>query len=41
MYTEIINPLTNRKVNIGSKLGIKILKNYINYVKYGGTIMWH
>ena len=32
MYSEIINPLTNRKVNIESKLGIKILENYI--VKY-------
>jgi len=29
-YNKIINPLTGRKVNITSKLGKKILKNYLN-----------
>lgn len=29
-YKKIINPITGRKVNITSKLGIKIIKNYLN-----------
>jgi hypothetical protein len=29
-YNKIINPLTGRKVNITSKLGKKILRNYLN-----------
>jgi len=36
MYTQIINPLTNRKVNIYTKLGNEILFNYVQYGK--GTI---
>jgi hypothetical protein len=36
MYNKIINPVTNRKVNISSKLGISIIKNY---VAYGGEIL--
>ena len=35
MYTFIINPLTNKKVDIKSKLGIQIIKNY-SYNLYGG-----
>lgn len=29
MYSKIINPITNKKININSKIGKKILKNYI------------
>ena len=36
MYNKIVNPLTNRKVVIQSKLGQLILKNYLNNLK-GGT----
>ena len=35
MYSKIINPLTNRKVNIDSKLGLQILKNYLNNLSGG------
>ena len=35
MYDKITNPLTGRKVNIDSKLGIQILKSYIR-VQLGG-----
>lgn len=35
MYDKIKNPITNRYVNIHSKLGKNILKNYINQL--GGT----
>lgn len=35
-YLFIINPKTNRKVNIGSKLGTRILKQYVNQL--GGVI---
>jgi serine/threonine protein kinase len=34
-YAKITNPVTNRKVNISSKLGIKILNNYLNQL--GGS----
>lgn len=37
MYNKIVNPKTNRKVNINSKLGKNILKNYYSILKYGGT----
>tara|TARA_Y100000385_G_scaffold244093_1_gene261946 strand:+ start:4934 stop:5719 length:786 start_codon:yes stop_codon:yes gene_type:complete len=37
MYSKIVNPKTNRKVNISSKLGKNILKNYYSILKYGGT----
>tara|TARA_Y100000385_G_scaffold291284_1_gene368331 strand:+ start:2890 stop:4149 length:1260 start_codon:yes stop_codon:yes gene_type:complete len=39
MYTKIINPKTNRKVNINSKLGSYILKNYLVYLnhQYGSS----
>ena len=37
-YNFIINPLTNRKVSVFSKLGKNIIKNYIdNYSIYGGS----
>tara|TARA_Y100000385_G_scaffold275314_1_gene319572 strand:+ start:16033 stop:17364 length:1332 start_codon:yes stop_codon:yes gene_type:complete len=29
MYRKIINPITNKQVNINSKLGQKVLKNYL------------
>ena len=32
-YNFIINPKTNRKVSIYGKLGTKILKNYLNFLK--------
>ena len=35
MYSRIKNPLTKRYVNINTKLGTKIIKNYIHYL-YGG-----
>ena len=36
MYNKIVNPLTNRKVNITSKIGRKVLKNYLNQL--GGAL---
>lgn len=42
MYNKIINPKTNRKVNINSDKGLKIITKYINYIgKYqkGGLII--
>ena len=32
MYNKIINPITGRKVNINSKKGKQILKNYLNQI---------
>ena len=32
MYQYIVNPTTNRKVNINSKLGKKVLNKYINLI---------
>jgi hypothetical protein len=32
IYKKIINPVTGRKVRIESKLGMKILKNYLKYL---------
>lgn len=40
MYNKIINPITNRYVNINSKQGKTILNNYINYLNGGGPIMY-
>lgn len=40
MFNKIVNPLTNKKVDINSKLGINIIRNYIKlYIKYklGGS----
>jgi len=36
MYTSIINPITNRKVGIHTKLGKSIINNYLNYIQLGG-----
>jgi len=35
LYNKIYNPITNRKVKINTKLGIKILNNYINILNGG------
>ena len=32
LYNYIINPKTNRKVNLNSKLGKIIIQNYIKYI---------
>lgn len=37
MYTKIINPKTNRKVSIYSKLGKKILNSYLNQIAGAGS----
>lgn len=37
MYNTIINPITNRKINIKSKLGINIIKKYLNQLLIGGA----
>ena len=37
MYSKITNPLTGRKVNINSKLGKKVLKNYLLQLKGGSN----
>lgn len=36
MYQNIKNPETNRQVSINSKLGQKILANYLEAYQYGG-----
>ena len=36
MYSRIINPETNRRVNINGKLGRKILQKYISTIQTGG-----
>ena len=38
MYTKITNPLTNRKVNINTKLGRQIIHKYFNSLKGGCNI---
>ena len=37
MYNTIINPITNRKININSKLGINIIKKYLDQLLIGGA----
>uniref|UniRef100_A0A6C0IXP3 Uncharacterized protein n=1 Tax=viral metagenome TaxID=1070528 RepID=A0A6C0IXP3_9ZZZZ len=37
MYTKIVNPFTNRRVDINSKLGKKILHNYL-VISSGGAV---
>ena len=37
-YNYIINPITNRKINLFSKKGKEILKTYINNI-YGGSVV--
>ena len=39
MYQYIVNPNTNRKVNINSKLGKKVLNKYINLI--GGSFKFN
>ena len=34
MYKKIVNPITNRKVNINTKLGQKIITNYLRYFNH-------
>ena len=38
MYSKIINPKTNRKVKINSKLGKLIIMNYYNFIQGGSDI---
>ena len=38
MYKKIMNPLTNKKVNIYSKLGKQIIRNYLRIFNGGGTV---
>ena len=40
MFSQIVNPKTNKKVSINSKAGKKILNNYIN-IQSGGKIEWN
>ena len=40
MYNKIVNPKTNRKVFINSKLGKNIILNYINFNKLGGVLTY-
>ena len=37
MYKKITNPLTGRNVNLNSRLGKKIIRNYL-FVLYGGEL---
>ena len=37
MYDKIVNPVTGRKVSVYGKLGKKILQNYLNICKIGGS----
>ena len=37
MYSKIVNPLTNKYVNINSKLGQYIIQKYIELI--GGAII--
>ena len=39
MYDKIVNPETGRKVNINSKLGQQILRNYTQQQQIGGTTL--
>lgn len=38
MYNKIVNPSTNRKVNINSKLGKYILKKYLSFIDGGSNL---
>ena len=40
MFSQIVNPKTNKKVNINSKEGKDILNNYIN-IQSGGSVRWN
>lgn len=39
MFSQIVNPKTNRKVNVNSKIGKAVLCNYIN-IQSGGKVEW-
>ena len=39
MFSRIVNPQTNRKVNVNSKEGKEILNNYIS-IQSGGKVEW-
>jgi hypothetical protein len=39
MFSQIVNPKTNRKVNVNSQTGKEILNNYIN-IQSGGNVTW-
>ena len=39
MFSQIVNPKTNKKVNVNSKTGKEILNNYINN-QSGGRVTW-
>ena len=40
MFSQIVNPKTNRKVNLNGKKGQEILTNYIN-IQSGGRVKWN
>ena len=40
MFSQIVNPKTNKKVSINSKAGKEILNNYIN-IQSGGSVQWN
>ena len=37
-YSKIVNPMTNRKVKVNSKLGKLIIMNYYNFIQGGSDI---
>ena len=41
MYKYILNPIDKKKVNIKSKLGKKILQNYLELLGGSLSIPWH
>ena len=41
MYKNILNPIDKKKVNIKSKLGKKILQNYLELLGGSSSIPWH
>ena len=40
MFSKIVNPKSNKKVNINSKMGKEILNNYVNN-QSGGRVEWN
>lgn len=41
MYQKIVNPKTNRKVSVNSKIGKSIIKSYYNALIVGGSMTWN
>jgi len=41
MYSKIINPITNRYINISSKIGKKIIYNYLKNIKNKKKNRWN